>query len=202
MHRTPSGRRSGAGSSDALFASLYNELHRLARREAARAGPGAVAQRDHAVARGLSRHGPARRAGLPRPRPIPRLCGAGDANGRDRSRARRRGAEARRRSSTSLRSTRRPRRTSPSAEMLSEIGEALDELAAGRARTRQRGRPEVLLRLRGRRDRGDARRLRAHRPAQVGKGAVAAVQSARRAQPSAARRHAFVAFADHAVELR
>ncbi|MEO5845874.1 MAG: ECF-type sigma factor [Caldimonas sp.] len=28
--------------SDALFASLYGELHRLARREAARAGPGAV----------------------------------------------------------------------------------------------------------------------------------------------------------------
>ena len=32
----------GASSSDALFASLYHELHRLARREAARAGPGAV----------------------------------------------------------------------------------------------------------------------------------------------------------------
>jgi RNA polymerase sigma factor (TIGR02999 family) len=32
----------GAGESDALFASLYHELHRLARREAARAGPGAV----------------------------------------------------------------------------------------------------------------------------------------------------------------
>jgi len=31
-----------AGPSDALFASLYAELHRLARREAARAGPGAV----------------------------------------------------------------------------------------------------------------------------------------------------------------
>ena len=31
-----------AGPSDALFASLYSELHRLARREAARAGPGAV----------------------------------------------------------------------------------------------------------------------------------------------------------------
>jgi RNA polymerase sigma factor (TIGR02999 family) len=30
------------GSSDALFATLYRELHRLARREAARAGPGAV----------------------------------------------------------------------------------------------------------------------------------------------------------------
>ena len=30
------------GSSDALFTSLYHELHRLARREAARAGPGAV----------------------------------------------------------------------------------------------------------------------------------------------------------------
>ena len=29
-------------SSDALFATLYGELHRLARREAARAGPGAV----------------------------------------------------------------------------------------------------------------------------------------------------------------
>ncbi|HEY2560794.1 MAG TPA: ECF-type sigma factor, partial [Caldimonas sp.] len=28
--------------SDALFTSLYSELHRLARREAARAGPGAV----------------------------------------------------------------------------------------------------------------------------------------------------------------
>ena len=35
-------QRNGASSSDALFASLYNELHRLARREAARAGPGAV----------------------------------------------------------------------------------------------------------------------------------------------------------------
>jgi RNA polymerase sigma factor (TIGR02999 family) len=35
-------QRSGASPSDALFASLYNELHRLARREAARAGPGAV----------------------------------------------------------------------------------------------------------------------------------------------------------------
>jgi RNA polymerase sigma factor (TIGR02999 family) len=32
----------GAGPSDALFASLYSELHRLARREAARAGPGSV----------------------------------------------------------------------------------------------------------------------------------------------------------------
>jgi RNA polymerase sigma factor (TIGR02999 family) len=31
-----------ASPSDALFASLYAELHRLARREAARAGPGAV----------------------------------------------------------------------------------------------------------------------------------------------------------------
>ena len=31
-----------ATPSDALFASLYNELHRLARREAARAGPGAI----------------------------------------------------------------------------------------------------------------------------------------------------------------
>jgi len=31
-----------AGSSDALFAMLYGELHRLARREAARAGPGAA----------------------------------------------------------------------------------------------------------------------------------------------------------------
>ena len=30
------------GLADALFASLYHELHRLARREAARAGPGAV----------------------------------------------------------------------------------------------------------------------------------------------------------------
>ena len=35
-------QRSGVSPSDALFASLYNELHRLARREAARAGPGAV----------------------------------------------------------------------------------------------------------------------------------------------------------------
>ena len=35
-------QRNGASSSDALFASLYNELHRLARREVARAGPGAV----------------------------------------------------------------------------------------------------------------------------------------------------------------
>ena len=34
--------RTGAGDSDALFASLYHELHRLARREAARAGPGAI----------------------------------------------------------------------------------------------------------------------------------------------------------------
>ena len=32
----------GVNPSDALFASLYGELHRLARREAARAGPGAV----------------------------------------------------------------------------------------------------------------------------------------------------------------
>ena len=31
-----------ASPNDALFASLYDELHRLARREAARAGPGAV----------------------------------------------------------------------------------------------------------------------------------------------------------------
>jgi RNA polymerase sigma factor (TIGR02999 family) len=31
-----------SGPSDALFASLYGELHRLARREAARAGPGAI----------------------------------------------------------------------------------------------------------------------------------------------------------------
>ena len=31
-----------APSSDALFTALYGELHRLARREAARAGPGAV----------------------------------------------------------------------------------------------------------------------------------------------------------------
>ena len=31
-----------AGPSDALFSTLYAELHRLARREAARAGPGAV----------------------------------------------------------------------------------------------------------------------------------------------------------------
>ncbi len=32
----------GSNPSDALFTSLYHELHRLARREAARAGPGAV----------------------------------------------------------------------------------------------------------------------------------------------------------------
>jgi len=38
----PSRAGSTAGSSDALFAMLYRELHRLARREAARAGPGAV----------------------------------------------------------------------------------------------------------------------------------------------------------------
>jgi RNA polymerase sigma factor (TIGR02999 family) len=31
-----------SGPSDALFTTLYNELHRLARREAARGGPGAV----------------------------------------------------------------------------------------------------------------------------------------------------------------
>jgi RNA polymerase sigma factor (TIGR02999 family) len=35
-------QRRGASPSDTLFASLYDELHRLARREAARAGPGAV----------------------------------------------------------------------------------------------------------------------------------------------------------------
>ena len=35
-------QRNGSSSSDALFASLYHELHRLARREAARAGPGAI----------------------------------------------------------------------------------------------------------------------------------------------------------------
>jgi RNA polymerase sigma factor (TIGR02999 family) len=35
-------QRDVATPSDALFASLYNELHRLARREAARAGPGAI----------------------------------------------------------------------------------------------------------------------------------------------------------------
>ncbi len=34
--------KGASGSSDALFATLYSELHRLARREAARAGPGAV----------------------------------------------------------------------------------------------------------------------------------------------------------------
>jgi RNA polymerase sigma factor (TIGR02999 family) len=41
---TPAAARAGStpGSSDALFATLYGELHRLARREAARAGPGAV----------------------------------------------------------------------------------------------------------------------------------------------------------------
>lgn len=33
---------SATGLADALFTSLYQELHRLARREAARAGPGAV----------------------------------------------------------------------------------------------------------------------------------------------------------------
>lgn len=40
LRAAPSPRVSGP--SDALFATLYNELHRLARREAARAGPGAV----------------------------------------------------------------------------------------------------------------------------------------------------------------
>ena len=39
-HAEPQG--SGVSPNDALFASLYGELHRLARREAARAGPGAV----------------------------------------------------------------------------------------------------------------------------------------------------------------
>lgn len=39
-HAEPQG--SGVSPSDALFASLYGELHRLARREAARAGPAAV----------------------------------------------------------------------------------------------------------------------------------------------------------------
>ena len=38
----PSAEPQAAATSDALFASLYAELHRLARREAARAGPGAV----------------------------------------------------------------------------------------------------------------------------------------------------------------
>lgn len=39
---SPAPQRPAASPSDALFASLYEELHRLARREAARAGPGAA----------------------------------------------------------------------------------------------------------------------------------------------------------------
>jgi len=37
----PASPRGRSGPSDALFTTLYNELHRLARREAARGGPGA-----------------------------------------------------------------------------------------------------------------------------------------------------------------
>jgi hypothetical protein len=171
-------QRSGASPSDALFASLYNELHRLARREAARAGPGRGGQRDDAAARGLSRHGAARRARLPRPGPLPRLCGARDAHRGDRPRARRRGAKARRRAGHHL-DRHAARRKHRRAEVLSEIGSALDELAVLEPELANVVDLKFFCGFGVAEIRRDAGRVRAHRAAQVGEGPAAPVQGAR-----------------------
>ena len=109
--------------------------------------------------------------GLPRPRALHGLRGAGDARPDHRLRAQPPGPEARRRVRDHL--ARRP--TSPTARRraASSRGSATRSTSSPRvdpALARGRG-PEVLLRLLVRRDRRHARRLRAHGAAALGEGA-------------------------------
>ena len=136
MHRTPRRQRNGASSSDALFASLYHELHRLARREAARAGRRRRrSARPRCCTRPISTW-PSATRGVSRTaaRFIAYAARAmRGAHHRLRARAgRRRSAAA---DSTSPRSTPRSPRPVAEAESWREIGDALDELAPSTPRS-------------------------------------------------------------------
>ena len=143
------------GQSDALFTSLYHELHRLARREAARAGAGAVLSATtiiHEVYLDMSQRDSL--AFPDRARFLAYAARAMRAVVIDRARAS--GAQKR---GGGLDITSLDTETAQSVAepgLLSDIGAALDELAALEPALGRRRRPEVLLRLLVRRDRGAA----------------------------------------------
>ena len=121
------GRAGGSRRADALFTALYEELHRMARRELAKRG-GGVPRRHHAAARCLSRHLGPRGHGVPRSQPVHGLRLARDARASSTTRAagRRRSAAA---SSRSPRSAPTSPTRCPTPRELTRISDALDELA-------------------------------------------------------------------------
>ena len=166
------GRAGRSSAAEPLFAALYEELHRLARRELSRQARPGQRERDHAAARGVSRH---RR----------RLDGASFP---DRARfmayasrvmrgliidyARNRQA-AKRGGQFEITSIRTDVAEShpPDGASWSEHRRRARRTRQRRPRARRGRRPEVLLRLLVRGNRRDAGRIGAHGAARLGKGA-------------------------------
>ncbi len=157
---------------EALFASLYDGLRRLARREVRRNGADAV------LGTGTLVHEAwldmSKRPALDFDQPGRFLAyAARTMRGLvvDRVRAPRREARRQGRHHRARYAERRPGRAADDGRRHRRGARGT---GSHRSRTRQRRRPQVLLRLHADRDRADARRLGADRPATVGKGADAA----------------------------
>ena len=154
---------------DALFGTLYAELHRLARRELqpARSGGGlGVTTLLHEAYLSISGQG---RHRLRRSRPLHGLRRPRHARPDHRRRAAAAVREARRAVRDHL-ARHRPRRPRHRPQLADSDQRCPRRARRGRTGSGRDRRPEVLLRLLVRRDRRDARRLGADHSAQLGEG--------------------------------